>query len=70
MIKLFNLSDPSAVRCGNVDTFLSFFQTIMQESDDRVAKIKTEKLQPRRRDRKYQNLDDRIIMALDEYEVI
>lgn len=61
--------DPSSVRCASLVTFLSFFQTIMAESDDRITKILGGKMLPRGRDPKYEQLDNRIIQTLDEYEV-
>jgi hypothetical protein len=61
--------DPSALRNGNLDTILTFFQTAMGETDDRIAKLALGKISPRGRDRKYEQLDDRLASAISEYEV-
>lgn len=55
---------------GSVPVFLNFIQQIISESDDRTIKIKKGKIKPKKREKKYAELDDKIMNTLNEYEVI
>ena len=44
-------------------------QTIVSENDDRIVKLSTGKIAPRKRDKKYEDLDNKLIEIIDEYEV-
>jgi hypothetical protein len=41
----------------------------MSETDDRIIKLKSGKVKPRKRERIYEELDEKIMNTLNEYEV-
>ena len=63
-------SDPAKIRHGSVNNALTFFQQIMAENDLRIHKILNGIEKPRPRDKIYQCLDDKIINALNDYDVV
>ena len=62
--------DPGAVMKTTIINFVFFLQRISSEADSRMRSLTYQSVKPRPRNKKYVQIENRIMQALDEFEVV